>query len=196
VWRWAALAVGVVGVALLALAGSSLWGGALLRAVTAGHTDTGTVRLLIWQSALHMIRDHPLLGVGPDQFLYYYDPAYTSHPYLISRLNGHLTVAVYEPNLAHPHNLPLDLWLSAGLLGLIGYSVVAVALVSRAIRLLRRTGGVGETWRRVAAVGVAGALLATLTHGMLDSAYFLPDLALAFWWGVATLIALDQTRVV
>jgi hypothetical protein len=67
--------------------------------------------------------------------------------------------------------------------------VVVVALVSRALRLLRRVGGAGEPWRRVAAVGVLGALLAMLTHGMVDSAYFQPDLALAFWWSVVALIA-------
>ena len=194
VWRWPVLVAAVAAVALLWTAGSSLWGEALLRIATAGHTDTGAVRLLLWQSALHMIRDHPLLGVGPDQFLYYYDPAYTSHPYLISRVNGHATIAVYQPDLAHPHNLILDLWLSAGLLGLIGYALVVVALVHRGWRLWRRaSGAAGATaaWRRIAVVGVLGALLATLTHGMVDSAYFQPDLALAFWWGVAALAALN-----
>lgn len=197
VWRWPVLVAVVAALALLWTAGSSLWGGALLRLATAGHTDTGAVRLLLWQSALHMIRDHPLLGIGPDQFLYYYDPAYTSHPYLISHVNGHLTVAVYQPNLAHPHNLILDLWLSAGLLGLSGYVIVVVALARRSWRLWRRmeaseaSAQVGALpWRRIAAVGVLGALMATLTHGMVDSAYFLPDLALAFWWGVAALAAL------
>lgn len=196
VWRWPALVAALAALMMLGTLAWSAWGGALLRVATAGHADTSAVRLLLWQSALHMIRDHPLLGIGPDQFLYYYDPAYTSHPYLISRVNGHPTVAVLQPNLAHPHNLALDLWLSAGLLGLIGYVMVVVALVRRALLMLRHSGkdngGAGQPWRRVAAVGVLGALLATITHGMVDSAYFLPDLALAFWWGVAALIALDQ----
>lgn len=193
VWRWPVLVAAIGALALIATAGWSLWGAALLRAVTFGHSSTGEVRLLLWQAALHMIRDHPLLGIGPDQFLYYYDPRYTSHPYLISHLNGHPTIAPLQPDFAHPHNLLLDLWLSAGLLGLVGYTVVVVALVDRVVRLLRRAGA-ADPWRRVAAVGVAGALLATVTHGMVDSAYFLPDLALAFWWGVAALIALDHAR--
>lgn len=193
VWRWPVLVAALAALLMLGSLVWSAWGAALARIATVGHADTGTVRLLLWQAALHMIRDHPLLGVGPDQFLYYYDPAYTSHPYLISQVNGHPTVAVLQPNLAHPHNLLLDLWLSAGLLGLIGYVVVVIALVRRAVRLLRRASeDRSQPWRRVAAVGVLGALLATITHGMVDSAYFLPDLALVFWWGVAALIALDQ----
>lgn len=193
VWRWPALVAGIGALMVIALVGWSAWGGALLRTVSAGRPDTGAVRLLLWQAALRMIHDHPLLGIGPDQFLYYYDPAYTSHPYLISHANGHITVAVFQPNLAHPHNLPLDLWLSAGLLGLVGYMLVVVALAGRAIRLIRWA--VASAWRRVAAVGVVGSLLATLTHGMLDSAYFQPDLALAFWWGVVALIALARATV-
>ncbi len=190
VWRWPALFAVLTALLVLGAAGWSLLGATLLRAVSAGHTNTGAVRLLLWQAALHILRDHPLLGIGPDQFLYYYDPAYTSHPYLIARVNGRLTVAALQPDLAHPHNLPLDLWLSAGLLGLVGYTLVAGALVACAARLWRQTSGRG--WRAVAAAGVAGALLATLTHGMVDSAYFQPDLALAFWWGVAALIGLDR----
>ncbi|MGH2502311.1 MAG: hypothetical protein ACRDID_07320, partial [Ktedonobacterales bacterium] len=78
------------------------------------------------------------------------------------------------------------------------YIVVVVALVRRSWRLWWRSedSGAGaqasaQPWRRIAAVGVLGALLATLTHGMVDSAYFLPDLALTFWWGVAALAALS-----
>lgn len=195
VWRWPALVAIIAALVMLATVGWSLWGAALLRSSTAGHTDTGAVRLLLWQAALHMIRDHPLLGIGPDQFLYYYDPAYTSHPYLISHVNGHISVAVFQPDLAHPHNLLLDLWLSAGLLGLAGYLITLAALLGRAARFIRReSGSAGDPWRRVVAVGVAGMTLATLAHGMLDSAYFQPDLALAFWWSVVALIALDSTR--
>lgn len=199
VWVWRALTtnaaarrrlalIALVGMATLAL-GWALWGATLLRAVSAGHSDTGAVRLLLWQSALRMLHDHPLLGVGPDQFLYYYDPAYTSHPYLISHLNGRPTIAVNQPDFAHPHNLILDLWLSAGLLGLVGYGIIVIALTRRALHLARVAGG--QAWRPVVAVGVLGMLLASLTHGMVDSAYFQPDLALAFWWGVAALGALD-----
>ncbi len=192
VWRWPVLVAGVAILMIVVTIAWSHWGRGLTQAFTAGHTDTGAVRLLLWQSALNMIRDHPLLGVGPDQFLYYYDPAYTNHPYLISHVNGHLTVAVFQPDLAHPHNLLLDLWLSAGLLGLVGYLLTLGAQVWRGVRLFRSDAG--QPWWRVVAIGIAGALLATVTHGMLDSAYFQPDLALAFWWGAAALAALSSSQ--
>ncbi len=183
--RHVALGIVLLGVVV------ALWqGGALLRAAMVGHGGSGEVRLLLWQSALHMIRDHPLLGIGPDQFLYYYDPAYTAHPYWIPRVGGHLTPAASQPGLAHPHNLVLDLWLSGGMLGLVGFALVVGWLIWSdwrlwAWRASRRTTSGGWSARTALVVGVVAGVVAGLAHGMADSAYFVPDLALLFWWAVA-----------
>ena len=85
---------------------------------------TGFLRLQLWRSALQMGLDHPLLGVGPDNFLYAYRSGYL------------LPSAWQEPNLNHPHNLLLDWWTRLGWpglllgltwLGLGTWSVVALA---------------------------------------------------------------------
>ena len=57
---------------------------------------TGFLRLQLWRSTWQMALDHPLVGVGPDQFLYWYRSDYL------------LPAAWREPNLNHPHNLILD----------------------------------------------------------------------------------------
>ncbi len=44
----------------------------------------------------------------------------------------------------------------------------------------------------VAGGGLAGSLLASVVHGMVDSAYFVPDLALVFWWSIATLLVAER----
>jgi putative inorganic carbon (HCO3(-)) transporter len=184
---WVALGV-ALGVALAAVAVALWQREALVRAALAGHGGSGEVRTLVWLAALRMIRDHPLLGVGPDQFLYYYDPAYTRHPYLIARVNGHLTPAVSQPDLAHPHNLLLDLWLSGGVLGLAGMLAILANLWARCWRLWREAGG----WSAAAGLGVGASVLAGVAHGMVDSAYFVPDLALALWWAVAVVVVLER----
>jgi O-antigen ligase len=149
---------------------------------------TGLVRLNLWQSSLRMLADHPLLGVGLDNFLYEYQQRYI------------LPEALSEANLSHPHNWLLNFWLSLGLLGL----VASVWLVVLAFRLAWRT------WQaradrsledapdtpatpfdgpRLLALGAAGSLVAMLVHGSVDNSYFLPDLALAFWLLLAVLEA-------
>jgi O-antigen ligase len=109
-----------------------------------------------------MLRDHPLLGVGLDNFGYLY-----YHVYL--RPGG-----TPEPNLSHPHNWVLHLWLQLGLLGLLAFGWLLVRLWAR----LRTAQAVSPTWL---AVGVIGAVTDTLVHGLLDNSYFLVDLAFVWW---------------
>jgi O-antigen ligase len=151
------------------------------------------VRLLIWLAALHMIRDHPVLGIGPDQFLYYYSPRYTKHPYWITRVNGKPTTLAMDPTLSHPHDLPLDLWLSTGIAGLAGFTLVVGNFWLRCARLWRA--GVARSagrWPAALALGIGASVLAGIVHGLVDSGYFEPDLALAFWMSVALLVVLER----
>lgn len=176
------------------------------------HGYSNDERVLVWKSALAMIRDHPLLGVGPDNFLYYYfDPrtgidrvhrlkSCVPDPLVdISALKHYMDPLAYrEPCLSHPHNVVLDLWLSTGLLGLV--ALVAVLAIAgrhawRAWRVLQaRTraatltlaGTVPDVLASRAAL-VAGVVVvgATLAHGLVDNSLFLPDLAVDFWLAVA-----------
>jgi hypothetical protein len=192
-WRRAFPVVIALVVALI-YGGSAFWLTPLVGLAGGAHGGSGEVRLLVWRAAEAMARDHALLGVGPDQFLYYYDPRYTDQPYLIATQNGHPTAAASEPNLSHPHNLGLELWLSAGLLGLMGFILALVGAVTRGWETLAAINGLRapDGWRGAAVAGIMGALAAGLAHGLVDSAYFQPDLALAFWWSVAALVALGR----
>jgi O-antigen ligase/polysaccharide polymerase Wzy-like membrane protein len=178
--------------AALIYGGSALWLAPLLRLAGGAHGGSGAVRLLVWQAAEAMGRDHPLFGVGPDQFLYYYDPSHTNHPYLIPTVNGRPSPAASEPNLSHPHNLGLELWLSAGVAGLVGLMLALAGAAWRGMATLRWEVTQRASWRGAVALGVMGALAVGLAHGLVDSAYFEPDYALAFWWGVAALVALSR----
>ncbi len=167
---------------------------ALLDSLLLAHGDSGEVRGLVWLASWHMIQDHWFLGIGPDQFLYYYSPHYTLHPYWIPRLNGHATAAANEPNLAQPHNLLLDLWLSGGILALAGFIALLAGMAQLFRDLWRRSGSLSSLGLPLGplALGVAASVLAGVLHGMVDDAYFLPDLALAFWWAIALLLLLRE----
>ncbi len=80
---------------------------------------TSFFRLKLWRGALNMALDHPLLGVGPDNFLYAYRTRYV------------LPSGWQELNLSHPHNIFLDLWTRLGLVGVVaGLAALVVAFVS------------------------------------------------------------------
>ena len=188
--RWLPVALGGIAAALI------LWQrAALLQALLSGHRSTGSLRLLVWLAGLKMIRDHPILGLGPDQFLYNYSNLYTTHPYWVTALNGKPTIAASQPTLAHPHNLLLDLWISGGIIAVVGFAALLWNVWRRCARLWRAR-GVGNdqraSWRASVSLGLACALLAGIIHGMVDSAYFFPDLALIFWMMVALVIGLER----
>lgn len=125
--------------------------------------ETGVIRLYTWQSALAMLREHPL-GIGLDQFgqLYpnYINPA-------LADSNERFT--------SHPHNLVLDIILRLGPLGLLAFGW----LIWRYYRNLwpLPAGGL----QRYLGAGLVAAMLAAMLHGLVDNFYFVPDLAIAFW---------------
>lgn len=119
---------------------------------------TGFVRLQLWRSAWQMALDHPLFGVGPDNFLY----AYRSY-YL-------LPAAWQEPNLNHPHNWLLDWWTRLGLPGLLLASLWFGTLFFTQWRNVR------ANREAVIQLGLLAAGVAALAHGLIDASYALPDL--------------------
>ena len=185
VGAWLATAAAVVAVLALArrrreatIVGGLLLGGFLLLGLLslAGLVPerfsllrgTGFLRLELWQSAVAMVADHPLLGIGLDNFVYLYQQVYL-------REGG-----AAEPNLSHPHNWLLHIWLQLGVLGLAAFLWLLTAFVRRVRAELRepRT----ETW---IVLGAVGCLVDMLLHGLVDNSYFLPDLATVFWLTLA-----------
>ncbi|MDP3046995.1 MAG: O-antigen ligase family protein, partial [Chloroflexota bacterium] len=199
VGAWAAVASGCVLVILrqvrrtaLALAGAALALALLAMPLlgterVASHFDlqsatTSAVRLSVWQSAVEMIADHPVRGVGLDGFLELYRTSY-SRP-----------EAWREPDLSHPHNILLESWLSLGILGPVAYAW----LVGSVLVLARRARGraAGETWARAVSLGLAAGVVAGLAHGLVDR--FLagaPDLSAHLFLSLGLLVLLaDQAH--
>ena len=156
----AALAAVVAGIlALLPLAG-------LERLTSLFDFQGGTTfrRLKLWEATVHMIRDHPLFGVGLDNFLYQY-PRYM------------LPEAWQEPDLSHPHNLIFDWWTRLGVLGVVALLWLEVAFFKVGWRLHRQ---LREADLRLLALGLMASMVDFLAHGLVDHSFFLVDLAFVF----------------
>ena len=135
--------------------------------------ETNFIRLRVWESGINLIAEHPLLGIGLDQFLYEYRDAYL------------LPDAIYDKDLSHPHNILLDVWLRLGLAGVIWLALVQFYFWQGILRL-RNTAYFA--WHIAA---ITGTMLAILVHGLIDNSLFVPDLAFIFMLLLATL-ALNQ----
>jgi putative inorganic carbon (hco3(-)) transporter len=160
-----ATTLGVMGLAIAGANGLVI--GSLLPERLNPLRQAGGIRVDLWLSSLAMLRDHPLFGVGLDNFTYLYQQVYI-------REGG-----IAEPNLSHPHNWLLHWWLEMGLLGLVAF----VWLVVRFWQLAAKQRG----WL---VAGAMGAMADTLVHGLIDQSYFLVDLAFVFWLVLA--LAIDN----
>lgn len=162
------LVVGVLGVALV--------GAERLTSLVDTSEGTTFFRLQLWQSSWAMIRDHPLLGVGLDNFLY----AYRSH-YV-------LPTAWEEFNLSHPHNLLFDFWLRLGVLGLVVGFWLLISFARKSWSLYRR---LAEGIDGALVLGLMGGCVYMVAHGLVDHVFFLVDLAFVFMLMMALVQAVD-----
>ncbi len=135
---------------------------------------TAFLRLQLWKSSWAMIRDHPVLGVGLDNFLYHYRSTYV------------LPTAWEELNLSHPHNIVLDFWLRLGLPGL---ALIAWLLMTFFRRGWKALGRMPPGDARLLVLGLMAGMVDFLAHGLVDNAFFLVDLAFVF----ALMLALVQS---
>lgn len=127
--------------------------------------ETGIFRINLWRSSINMFLDHPIFGVGLDNFLYQYRGRYI------------FDAAWQEPNLNHPHNILLDFATRLGILGLIA----GVFLFWTLFQLTRKLPSqVASEWRPVA-IGLLGSFIYMIAHGLVDHSFFLIDLAYTFY---------------
>lgn len=185
--RPAALAAGAALLAVVAYLGRHR----LASAASGGHGLSNAAHQGIWDAALRMLRDHPFLGVGPDNFLYYYSDDSMCAPGHIARYYYVQGGVNFERCISHPHNLFLDLWLSAGILGLLAGLWLLGLFAVRGLRAYREA---DAAWRGPILAALI-AVLALVVHGQVDNSYFLPDLAAIFWLCVGIVAVWERREV-
>lgn len=128
---------------------------------------TNFFRLRVWESAVNMIADQPLTGIGLDQFLYAYRGTYLRPD------------AWQEPDLSHPHNFFLDVWLRLGLFGVMLFIWLQVHFWRTAFFHYRRLRQRNPILFALL-IGAMGSMVNLLAHGFVDNSIFVNDLSYVF----------------
>lgn len=139
--------------------------------------SSGLVRGQIWQASWYLIKQRPVVGIGPNNF----EAAYRET----------IPKIVFPPLewlVAQPHNLYLALWLETGLLGLL----VFLVLLKYHFYLAWRDFLPAPTQRGIT-IASLGALLVITVHGLVDTPFFKNDLVMQFMF-LAVLPWLGQTK--
>jgi O-Antigen ligase len=129
-------------------------------------------RMYLWSAALGMLRAHPLLGLGPDNFRHFY--------------GAELGLETWDERV-QANNLYLEILADMGVLGLAAFVWVIARPLVATVRLVRSPVPAPAAYLRL---GAGLALVAFLVHGLADSFLAFTPTALLFW----ILLGLVQTQ--
>jgi O-antigen ligase len=127
-------------------------------------------RIALWSAGARAFRDHPLLGLGPDNFRHAYGK-YLGRKGADERL--------------HANNFYVEVMATMGILGVLALVSLMVALARTARRAL-------EARERTLALGVTAGLAAYFIHGTLDYLLEFTPTYVMFWLLAAALVALER----
>lgn len=136
--------------------------------------SSGTVfiRIRVWESTLEILDNHPVTGLGLDQFLYEFSGQYVRPD------------AIADPDLSHPHNIVLDFWIRLGFTGTLWLITFMWVFWREAFRGL----SIQDTEKRMILIGTIGSMTALIAHGMIDNSIYVNDLAYIFVFLVGLMV--------
>lgn len=178
----------IVVLALMVAAAVGLWAveperiaQAVFPAVGVSESTVNTLsgRLEIWSRALYLIQDFSFTGAGPGRF-----------HWVVNLLYPLFTIGP-DAEVPHAHNTFLQAAADFGIPGLIAHVAFLLTLAAGLLATVRRN---REGTLPALAVGLLGALLVYLLHGMIDAlyasqrAYVLASVT----FGVMALLSIDR----
>jgi O-antigen ligase len=120
-------------------------------------------RTELWGAALMMLRQRPLLGVGPDNFRHIY--------------GTYLGLPAWDDRV-HANNLYLELLADVGVLGALAFGVLVALPILGLLRGLRKRTAPAQA---VLVAGLCASLLAYLLHSGLDAFLDFTSVYLLLW---------------
>jgi putative inorganic carbon (HCO3(-)) transporter len=141
--------------------------------IFAGREDSSNnFRLNVWYAVFEMIRDHPWLGIGPG------NEAFNAVYPLYQRPN-YTALSAYS--------IYLEIFVETGLVGFsvfLGLLGTVVYHGWQKISALRAIGKREGFW----VIGAIAAMAGMLTHGLVDTVWYRPEIS-TLWWLMVALVA-------
>lgn len=139
---------------------------------SSGTDGTSLNRLTYWSDGIRIANDHPLLGIGYNNWI----------PYYLFNYGGNGTL---------PHNIFIEAWAQLGYTGLIALLALIGYVFFENHRTRKITGPKGTQPNRFlyfTALGLDGALIGFMVSGFFVTVLFYPY----FWFNLALVIALSN----
>lgn len=162
-------------------------------------------RLLCWKASVAIIRDHPVLGIGPGKRNF--RNVYQQYAEKIRNAEKQQKNDAVEQSreikvkrkamrkdierLSHPHNVFFHLLVGSGILGLLAFLWLFTTVFYTAIRSWRLS---GSEYEKALLVGITASLISIFLHGFTDSFWKKPD-AIFLWFIIGILFTVIHRTV-
>lgn len=135
-------------------------------------------RFNVYNSAMHMVQDNPLVGIGPGNSTF-------------KLVYGLYMVPGY--NALGSYSVPLEIAVEQGLIGLFIFMSLLLVLILRAFLAIDST---QLTLRQKLMIGaLLIGILGSFTYGIFDTIWYRPSVNLLFWFMVASLSKLTEPQL-
>ena len=136
---------------------------------------SGKTRFAVWEETWTLATSSPrtvFLGVGANNY-----------PNAIAPFHTHAYLEIFQ----YPHQLFLNIWSESGLLGLLGFLLISIAILRRTIS----NSSIPQFFNSFSLPAFL-ALLEMSIHGLVDVPYFKNDLAILAWLFI--IIAMSEEK--
>jgi Lipid A core - O-antigen ligase and related enzymes len=130
--------------------------------------DQNSSRIKHWKTAVLMIKDHPLIGVGNGNYVSYYDDYIKQHPELDYNNESRFT----------SHNSYLKEVSELGIVGCIPFFALLVITLINISKYIKRN---KEGYMKAFYIGFFASAASFLCMNFVDNILFIPKLVVFFW---------------
>ena len=140
-------------------------------------------RYQIWRVALLMIKDHPIIGVGNGNFKRYY-PKYKMEP----RKNF-----PEDKVMGHPHNDYLNIYITSGIIGLIGYLLMWFIILKKGLQYMKDKSSANKPLM----AGLLSGIVAFMIAGLAQCYFTDSENSMLLWFyiSIISLILLEEDKI-
>lgn len=138
------------------------------RVLAIGNDSLNESRIKLWQTALKMIQNHPIIGVGNGNYVKLYDEYVNKYKYLAYKDYSHYPT----------HNSYLKIEAELGIAG--GISFLSI-IISSVIKINTAIHKIKDKKINLFYIGFFASVIGFLFMNLLDNLFFTPEIAAYFW---------------
>lgn len=166
----------IVGIILVAVCSGILVNNAAfmhrMSTITNNKYQSNSERLLMWNSAWNMFKDHPVLGVGLGQYKDNYQQKYISPK-------------AKEPNLEHAHNNFMQMLAENGMVGFLGFMAMFTYIIWYNFRKFL-------TSKNIYSIAICAVSITLLLQGFTEFNFGNSAVVKAYWLILGCLVVLAE----